>query len=261
MTSFADFERAGWATKAAGYDRSLGRVTPRVVGDLLDAAHVSAGTRLLDLGCGGGDACGAAAERGAVPVGVDLTPEMIALARERYPALDFRVGSAPPAGPFDAVTGNFLVHHLPSPEESVRGMADVLAPGGRLALTSWDHPDRCRLIGVLLDAIAAAGAQPPADLPPAPPFFRFADDGEFAALLAGFAGVSVTTVAFSVEIAGPGELWDMLISGTVRTAALVQKQGDGVRAAIRAEFDRLVAGYGGSVPVSVKLVAGSLQSS
>lgn len=261
MTGFAEFERAGWAGKAAGYDRLLGRVTARVVGDLLDAAHVGAGTRVLDVGCGAGDACAAAAARGALPTGVDLAPAMIALARERHPGLDLRVGSAEalPAGGVDAVIGNFLVHHLAEPERVVRGFAEVLAPGGRLALTSWDQPARCRLVGVLLDAIAAVGAQPPPDLPPAPPFFRFADAGEFAALLtgAGFTGVSVTTVAFTHGISGADELWATLIEGTVRTAALVQGQRDRVRAAIRTEFDRRVAEHGQEIPVSVTLAAGA----
>ncbi|GIJ53625.1 class I SAM-dependent methyltransferase [Virgisporangium aurantiacum] len=261
MTDFASFERAGWAEKAAGYDRLLGRVTAHVTNDVLDAAGVSAGSRLLDVGCGGGAACGAAAERGAIPVGVDLAPAMVELARERYPELDFLVGSAsdlPVTGPFDAVIGNFLVHHLAEPEAAVGRFAEVLAPGGRLALTSWDEPHRNRLVGVLAEAIAAVGARPPAGLPPGPPFFRFADHDEFAALLggAGFTGVSVVTIAFPHRIAGPDELWNTLISGTVRTAAVVEGQPDDVRAAIRAEFDRLVAEHGSSVPVSVTLAAG-----
>jgi SAM-dependent methyltransferase len=88
LTDFSSFEQAGWAVKAAG------------------------------------DACGAASERGAVPVGIDLTPAMIALARQRHPGLDFRVGSASgpfPGGPFGAVIGHFLVHHLSSPDDVVRG--------------------------------------------------------------------------------------------------------------------------------------------
>jgi SAM-dependent methyltransferase len=261
LTDFASFERTGWAEKAAGYDRLLGRITAQVADDLLDAAGVAAGTRLLDVGCGAGAACGAAAERGAVPTGLDLSPVMIELARRRYPDLDFRVGSAsdlPVTGPFDAVVGNFLVHHLAEPEAVVGGFAEVMAPGGRLALTSWDEPVRNRLVGVLAEAIEAVGARPPAGLPPGPPFFRFADHDEFAALLAGagFTGVVVTTIAFPHRIAGPDDLWNTLISGTVRTAALVEGQPGHVRAAIRAEFDRLVAEHGSFVPVSVTLAAG-----
>jgi SAM-dependent methyltransferase len=265
-SAFSDFEHAGWADKAATYDRLLGRVTARMVDHLLDAAGVGAGTRVLDVACGPGDAAAAAAARAGVPVGIDIAPSMVHLARRRHPGLDFRLGSAEElpvaAGSMDAVVGNFLVHHLAEPEAVVRGFTKVLVPGGRLALTAWDQPDRARLVGVLIDAIAAVGAPPPSDLPSGPPFFRFSADDTFGALLAGagFTDVEVRTVAFAYPVAAPADLWDGLIGGTVRTSALVLGQPDEMRARIRAEFDRQMARYADghrfAVPVSVKQAVG-----
>jgi SAM-dependent methyltransferase len=260
---FRRFEAAGWERAAAGYDRMLAQVTGRVVDDLLDLCAVGPGTRVVDVGCGPGDLVAAAAARGAAAVGVDVAPAMVALARRRHPGLDFRVGTAEAlpvaAGSMDAVVGGFLVHHLGEPEAAVAGFRRVLASGGRLALSAWDEPGRARIVGVLLDAVAAAGVPPPAGMPAGPPFFRFSPDPAFAALLAGagFGDVSVRTVAFEHRVSGLDELWAGLLDGTVRAAALVRGLSDADRARVRAHFDRYAAQYavggGLAVPVSVKL--------
>ena len=56
------------------------------------AALVGRGQRVLDLGCGPGHTTAHLASLGLKPVGVDLSPEMIAKARELFPGEDFTVG-------------------------------------------------------------------------------------------------------------------------------------------------------------------------
>jgi SAM-dependent methyltransferase len=260
--TFGEFERAGWDEQAIGYDRMLGRVTARLVDPMLDAAALGPGARLLDVACGPGDATAAAAARGAIAVGVDLATAMVQVARRRHPGVPFLRATAEALpfapGTFDAVLGGLLVHHLAEPVPVVRELARVLAPGGRLVLTAWDVPERCALVGVLVDAIAEVGAAPPADLPPGPPFFQFSTDAALAGLLTGggLGGAEVHTVAFAHPVADVGTLWTGLMRGTVRSSALVVRQPDGVRRAIRAAFDRLArrsaAGPRLAVPVSVK---------
>jgi hypothetical protein len=77
-----------------------------------------------------------------------------------------------------------------------------------LALSTWDVPERARLLGVLVDAVADVGAQAPSDLPAGPPFFRFADDIEFRHLLdnAGLVDVEVHTTTFVQLYANGDEL-------------------------------------------------------
>ncbi len=53
---------------------------------------VPEGSRVLDIGCGAGDLL--AATRPDVGVGVDLSPEMLEVARRRHPGLQFRTGDA-----------------------------------------------------------------------------------------------------------------------------------------------------------------------
>ena len=56
-------------------------------------AEALAGRGLVaDLGCGPGHVAAYLAARGASVVGIDLSPRMIAVASERWPSLDFRIG-------------------------------------------------------------------------------------------------------------------------------------------------------------------------
>ena len=159
--AFNAFELAGWEYQAPTYDGFIGRITSRLVDPLLDAGHVGPETRVLDIATGPGYAAAAATQRGAAVVGVDVAPAMIRLVRQRHPGLDFRECGAEAlpfdAGSFDAAISNFVVPHLGRPERSITEFVRILVPGGHLALTTWDLPERARLLGVLLDAIAEAG--------------------------------------------------------------------------------------------------------
>src|SRR3954469_24434352 len=185
--AFDAFEAAGWEEKAVAYERFFGVIAGRVVEPLLAAAAVGVGTRVLDVATGPGWVAAEAARRGASVVGVDVAEAMIARARSAHPELDFRRADAhdlPFAdASFDAVVANFAIMHLSRPERAIAECARVLRPGGRLALTAWARPAEHRLVGVFLDAMAQARAVPPADLPPGPDFFRFADEEAFAAVL------------------------------------------------------------------------------
>jgi SAM-dependent methyltransferase len=264
--AFNAFEAAGWGERADGYHRFFGAITARVIEQLLDAAKVDRGRRVLDVASGPGYVAAACAVRGADVVGVDVAGEMVALARRLRPEIDFRQADAerlPFAdGSFDAVVANFLILHVGRPERIAAELARVLRPGRRLALSTWDVPERARLLGVLVDAVAEVGVEPPADIPSGPSIFRFADEAEFARLLgdAGLGDVDVRTVTFTHRFASGDELWNGLLGGTVRTRALVLAQPEDVQARIRAAFDRLVRPYatnaGLEIPVSVKLASG-----
>jgi SAM-dependent methyltransferase len=264
--AFDAFEEAGWGTKeAAGYDALAGRVTSRLADALLDAVGAGPGTRVLDIATGPGYVAARAAERGADPVGLDFSETMLAYARSRSPNVEFVRGNATdlpfPDGSFDAAIVAFLLLHVGRPEEVVAEAARVVAPG-RAAFSVWDEPSRGRWLGVVFDAFTAAGAQPPADVPPGPPIFRFADESEFKQLLtgAGLVDVAVETVAFPLRLASGDELWSGLIDGTVRVRPMILGQSAEMQRAIRTHFDELLEKYrtedGFDVPVSVKLASG-----
>ena len=265
--AFDAFEAEAWAGKeVVEYDALGSRVTARLAEHLLDAVEASPDTSLLDVATGPGYVAAGAVARGAQVVGLDLSEAMLEFARARVPGADFVRGDATSLpfedSSFTAVTAAFVLLHLGRPELAVAEAARVLSPGGRVAFTVWDEPTRGRWLGLLLDAVADVGAAPPADIPPGPPIFRFADDVEFSRLLsnAGLEDASVETIDFSLQIRSADELWDGLVGGTVRVRPLVVAQSDETQQAIRARFEELLEecrdGDGFDVPVAVKLGSG-----
>lgn len=256
--AFDRFEADGWTRRVAGYDRFLAPVTSQVITPLLDAAAVGPGQRALDLASGPGHVAAACAARGAAVVGVDVTHEMVALARERHPGLIFRQADMQllpfEDGSMDAVVGNFAILHVGRPERAAAQAARVLAPGGSLALSTWDLPDQARLIGVITDAIAEAGAVPPESIPAGPPFFRFADEDEFARLLggAGLADVHVQTVTFHHHLASAGQWWDVRGAASASTEDITAPCSS-IPEALLGSLDQLVSsGFrGGQVAVVI----------
>jgi SAM-dependent methyltransferase len=261
--AFKAFEAAGWSANADRYDRLTGRVSASVVEPLLDAAEVGRGTRLLDLGTGPGAMSAVAAGRGARPVGVDLAEGMVERARRLHPELEFVHGDAEALpfvdGGFDAAVAAFVVNHLPHPERAAAELRRVLVPDGRVALAVWDVPERVGILGPLAQALRAADAWAPDALPVGPDPYRFADDDEIRRLLAGagFAGATVETISFTHRVTDTGELWDGILSGSVRTATRIRGLEPGDRDRARAALEEAVAPYRGadglSLPISVKL--------
>ena len=245
--AFKDFEAAGWSANAAGYDRLTGRITARVADALLDAAGAADGVRLLDVGCGPGHLCAQAARRGARATGIDLAEGMVALAGRRHPQIEFHCADAEALpfadDSFDAAVGAFVINHLPHPERGAAELCRVLRAGGRLALAMWDLPERVAWLGMFEQAMRRAGVRPDAALPPGPDAHRFADPAELRSLLerAGLVDVGVAPLSFTVTVEGAGDLWDGVLTGSVRTAAQLRALAPGERDRVRAELGGLLA--------------------
>lgn len=113
---------------------------------MLDAASVGEGTALLDVGCGSGLLLQLAGTRGATLAGIDITPELLELARGRSPQADLRDGdmSALPFGEasFDVVTGANAFQFAPEPALAFAEAARVLKPGGLAAVAVFAEPER-----------------------------------------------------------------------------------------------------------------------
>ncbi len=104
--------------------------------DLLDLAP---GDTVVDVGCGAGRAVAELTGRGAHAVGVDVDPEMISVARGRWPA-EFHVASAYDLS-LDDVAGyraDKVIHALDDPAKALAEARRVLRPGGRIVLLGQD---------------------------------------------------------------------------------------------------------------------------
>jgi len=102
---------------------------------------IGAGDRLLDVACGSGLAIELARLRGASCAGIDASARLVAVARDRNPGSDIRVGDmhALPwqAASFDVVT-SFRGIWGTTPG-AVAEIHRVLRPGGRAGITVWGH--------------------------------------------------------------------------------------------------------------------------
>jgi SAM-dependent methyltransferase len=237
-SAFWTFERRGWSGAAIAYRDYFGQLTTQTDQPLLDAVDARAGSRLLDVATGPGFVAAAALERGAMVVGVDFSATVVALARQLYPAIDFREGDAEDLAfadeSFDAVAMNYGVPHLGRPERAFAETWRVLAPGGRFAFSVWVKPDEGLGFGIVLDAIGRLGNLN-VPLPAGPSFFRFSEaaEGERGLTDAGFVGVTIATVDQAWRLPSPDGLFLAFLDGAVRTAALLRAQTPDALAAIR----------------------------
>lgn len=117
-----------------------------------------AGSRVLDVGCGGGLLAEALARAGARVTAIDLAPGMIEVARlhaaESALAVDYRLvaaeemAAAEPAG-FDVVTCMEMLEHVPEPAAMMATLARLLRPGGALFVSTLNRNLRSFLLAIV----------------------------------------------------------------------------------------------------------------
>jgi 2-polyprenyl-6-hydroxyphenyl methylase/3-demethylubiquinone-9 3-methyltransferase len=114
-----------------------------------------AGKRAADVGCGAGLPAEPLARLGADVTGLDPAPENVAAARIHAEgqglAIDYRVGSVEAlTGPYDLVTSLEVIEHVNEPRLFVQGLADALAPGGLLILSTPNRTAWSRLLMIMV---------------------------------------------------------------------------------------------------------------
>ena len=248
MSEFDDFERRAWAGRAAAYARSFGLLCGHTVPRLLDAAEVTAGTRVLDAGTGTGNAAAAAVRRGARVTAVDGEPSMVRLARETVPEADVRQALLPELPfadeAFDAIVGNFVLNHVGRPAVALAELRRVLRPGGRLALTIWPAPASPGQ-ALLGRAVEAAGVTRPPGIPVLDPEDDFTRTEEgLAGLLgaAGFADARCGTLRWDHEV-DLDVWWSGPAAGIATIGQILAAQPPSAVAAVRGHYERLAAAF------------------
>jgi SAM-dependent methyltransferase len=192
IANFKEAQTQGWAHFAP-----LEAVTTPSAALLVKFAGVRAGQRVLDVACGTGVAAITAARLGADVCGIDLTPELLARARENSAIaevpIDWRQGDAeqlPYEGAeFDVVLSQFGHMFAPRPEIAMREMLRVLKPGGTIAFATWP-PTLC--IGRTFILVASYMPPPPPGVSPPP---QWGDPNIVRERL----GQNVTNITFHIE--------------------------------------------------------------
>jgi SAM-dependent methyltransferase len=201
---------------------------------VLDAARVSAGTRLLDIGCGTGLALQLAAARGAALTGVDIAPGLIGIAAARVPEADLRVldlQTLPFAQKsFDAVTAVNAFQFALDPVAAIAEAARVLAPGGRLAIGMFAEPERAQSTAV---HVAMSALSPPARASDHAPYALSAPGNlESALARAGLDVVGTGEVECDWSYAEQSHALRGLMGSAGGTRAIEDAGADAVREAI-----------------------------
>lgn len=101
--------------------------------------------KVLDVACGTGDMAVELLRQGCSVTGVDLSKEMMAIAKQKAPQAEYRLADAErlPFGDasFDAVTCAFGVRNFVHLEQGLHEMLRVLKPGGRMVILELATPD------------------------------------------------------------------------------------------------------------------------
>lgn len=136
---------------------------------LVNVAGIDPGNRVLDVGCGTGNAALTARRAGADVLGLDLAHDMLELARDNaalagYDDIGWLTGDAEtlpvPDGVFDVVLSNF--GHVFAPDSTRAGaeLRRVTKPGGRVCFTAWSPNG---VVGDLTRVLTDHVADPPSD--------------------------------------------------------------------------------------------------
>lgn len=122
---------------APSWDADMVRSEP-VLQTILDNAGIRSGIDVLDVACGTGVLFPDYLQRGVASLtAIDISPEMVKIARKKFPQLKILCGDVETAEfehPFDAVVIYNAFPHFPEPARLIGRLAKWVKPGGRLTV-------------------------------------------------------------------------------------------------------------------------------
>jgi SAM-dependent methyltransferase len=220
-TSWNGASAEAWTADA---DRRDALLSP-VLDVLLDAAALTEGARVLDVGCGCGATSLAAARAvgaGGRVLGVDIGAPMLAVARRRaagvanvvFVAADAQTHDLAPD--HDVAISRFGTMFFDDPGAAFANIARGLVTGGRLAIATWAPLVDNEWVTVAADALRPFG-EVAVTGPDAPGMFAQSTAGRLAELLADFTDVEVRPMTVPMDLGSREAATDYLTSmGLVR---------------------------------------------
>ncbi len=200
-----------WGAHLSGMEAMLAPIDE----PLIRALQLDGPCRIADIGCGGGGTTQRILRRapaGSVVHGFDISPALIALARDRAPPdvhaiafeiADMAAATTVPEDPYDRLVSRFGIMFFDDPRAAFANLARWLTPGGRFAFAVWAHTNENPWLTTVRNVAAEIIDIPPTDSE-APGPFRYAEADKLLNLLdlAGFSELDVRDWRGALPIGG-----------------------------------------------------------
>lgn len=252
-----------WAENAERLDAAFAPVNDALV----NALEPLEGCAVLDIGCGAGASSAALAERAAQVCGLDISPTLLARARERFgdrPNLRFVEGDAQTddlgEAVFDRAASRFGVMFFSDPVAAFANIRRALKPGAKMALATWAPFKENPWFTIPRFAATDRLGRPAPFDPRAPGPFAFAEaDYALSILLdAGFSA-EVETVSLLLTPQGDAEEVADLATRIGPAQSVLREMGGteedfrAIRAAVAERFADFATPEGIRVPARIHL--------
>ncbi|EKI9416047.1 methyltransferase domain-containing protein [Salmonella enterica] len=178
-TSFKDFEYNGWQSVASFYQKAWVSVTNMFGEEIINKLNLR-DKFILDVATGTGNMIPLLhAKKPYCIKAIDISENMINIARKKYPIIDFYVADITNLpfndNSFDLVISNFGVQHFYNIEQSFSEISRILKPDGIFSFTIW-APDNLNLAGYVLNKAINDCKISSQNLPDGPDYHIFNSD-------------------------------------------------------------------------------------
>ncbi len=155
IKKFDDVANIWWDLKGEmGTLHVINPLRTKFITDKFDA-H---GSRMLDVGCGGGILTEALARSGARVTGIDLSEDSLVAARQHAQEQGLKIDylyesieqvAEKHAGEFDAITCMEMLEHVPEPGKTIAACAKLLKPGGHMFFSTINRTPKAFLFAII----------------------------------------------------------------------------------------------------------------
>ena len=230
--------------------------------EIIAAIKPFGNNKILDIAAGTGEpglSIAAMLQGGSVTI-TDLSEDMLVIAKENaarrgisnIETIACDVCEMPFAdNSFDAISCRFGFMFFPDMELAAKEMARVLKPGGRIATSVWNVPEKNFWVTAIMGTINKNMELPP-PLPAAPGMFRCAKPGLMTAIFenAGFKNITTKEVASKLNSGTVQTYWNMMTEVGAPIVAALSKADEAMKQKIKEEvFAQVKEKYPGHVAI------------